>query len=491
MKHKKRILFLVLVFTIIISHLQVTKTIAAEIGIKVYKVTPSSQTFNRNMMNYSTYNGYTKHYYLLRSYLEEFEKQGGGTLVITKGTYIISNTVYVPSNVTIKLEDGVRIEKGIKTGTDKFKASSSIFQLIRPSYSTKKGAYGMYDGEKNIKFIGQGDVIIDLNYITDNIAIISGHNKNISIENIRFQNMQSGHFIEMDATDTATIRNNEFINSKPSLKRNKEAINLDTPDRSTEGWSQEWSKFDKTPNKNVTIGNNQFYNLDRAVGTHKYSGNKYHNNILIINNKIEKMRQDPIRVLNWSNSRIEGNVIVNVDNGYGSYRGILASGAINLCCKNNSFEKVARPIQFMPWKNSASGEQYDITYNNLSNDNIKDLLLNKVKSVSEAFIRINHKYNIYDNYTDKIYLYKLALPTLGVVTDVDNVIRGTAKVNLSVYADIQDNRYKGIINSNGQYEIKIPKQQSGTIIKVFVKDSVGNTSSFRTIKVVVKTATNS
>jgi hypothetical protein len=301
-----------------------------------YTISPSSKPFNTKMLKFSTYNQYTKHYYLLRSYLEQLEKKGGGTLVLKSGTYTITNTLYVPSNVTIRLKNGVKLVKGNKTGTSKFKAAHSMFQLIRPSKAAKKGVYGGYKGEKNISFIGEGNATIDMKYFKDGIAVIAGHNSNVKIENIRFQNMKSGHFIELDASENVVIKNNEFVDSLPSTNKNKEAINLDTPDRTTLGWSQKWSKYDKTPNRNVIIEGNIFRNLDRAIGTHKYSEGKFHDKIVIRNNQIEKTRQDAIRVINWSNAVIENNFIRNVAGGSGIYRGILASGALNPMFRNKN-----------------------------------------------------------------------------------------------------------------------------------------------------------
>ena len=369
-----------------------------------YTVSPSSKTFQNNMMNFSTYNSSTKHYYLLRSYLEQLEKKGGGTLVLKKGTYTISNTLYVPSNVTIKMKNGVKLVKGTKTGTSRFVASKSIFQLITPKKSGKTAVYGKYGGDKNISFIGEGTVTVDMKYMKDSIAIIMGHNKNIKVQNLQFKNMYSGHFIEMDASDTVLVRNNTFTGSKASDKVNKEAINLDTPDKTTNGWSQTWSKFDKTPNKNVTIEGNTFKTLDRAVGTHKYSENKYHDKVVLRNNKIENTRSDAIRIMNWSNAVIEKNSFKNVENGKAGTRGILASGALNPTIKNNTFEKVGRVAQFLAWKNAGPGSQYQITYNSLSEKNKKDLANNTAKNVSENFIRISTIYNNYVENAEEVYL---------------------------------------------------------------------------------------
>lgn len=362
-----------------------------------YTITPNSNTYNDQFLNFTTYNKQTKHYYLLRSYLEQLEKTGGGTLVLKKGTYTITNTLYVPSNVTIKLKNGVKIVKGTHSGTKQFSASKSIFQFIRPSLSKNEGVFGGYNGEKNISIIGEGSASIDLKYDYDSLALIIGHNQNIRVENIHFKNMHSGHFIEIDATKNAIIRNNTFRNSKPSEKENKEAINIDTPDKSTLGWNQKWSKFDKTPNSYMVIENNTFYNLDRAIGTHKYSGGKFHDQMIIRNNSIEKMRKDAIRVMNWSNSVIENNTIRDVaPSSANNNRGILASGAINPTFKNNTLVNMPRPIQFMAWKNSGHGSQYDITYNKLSDKNIKDLATNTIIGYDEDFIRINHVYNKFD-----------------------------------------------------------------------------------------------
>ncbi|WP_409300910.1 right-handed parallel beta-helix repeat-containing protein [Peribacillus sp. SCS-155] len=397
---KKIIGLLLLSFLVIFAAVPITSSAAT---LPTYSITDKSNPLSGAFMKFSTYNKSTKHYYVIRSYLEKFEKQKGGTLILKKGTYSVSNTLYVPSNVTIILEDGVKIVKSNVTGTKSFGPSRSIFQLIRPSLSAKKGVYGKYGGEKNISFIGKGTAIIDLRFNNDNIAIIAGHNQNIKVENIRFQNMKSGHFIEMDATSNASIKNNVFENSVASPNKNKEAINLDTPDRETQGWSQQWSKYDKTPNRYVTIEKNIFKNLDRSVGTHKYSGGSYHDHITFRQNTIENMRNDAIRVMNWSNAVIENNVFRKITDGTRNLRGILASGALNPTFQYNHFEAVARPIQFLPWQNSGPGSNYAITYNKLTEANLEALKNNTVTNSTEDFIRINSKFNIYDD-TVKVYL---------------------------------------------------------------------------------------
>lgn len=390
---------MLIAFILLISLVMPMKSFAKA---AVYTISPTTAPCDKTMTKFTTYNKYTKQYYVIRSYLEKLEHTGGGTLILKKGTYTISNVLYVPSNVTIHFQNGVTLVKGTKTGTSKFTPATSMFQLIRPSKGGKKGVYGGYNGEKNISFIGEGTVKVDMKYMKDGIAIIAGHNQNVKIENIQFYHMNGGHFIEMDANKNGIIRNNQFIDAKQSPNKNKEAINLDTPDHSTLGWSSQWSKFDCTPNQNITIENNVFRNLDRSIGTHKYSGGKYHDHVTIRGNTIDTTREDAIRVMNWSNTVIENNTIRNVAGGTGTYRGILVSGATNPMIQNNIIDKAARPIQFMPWKNDGPGSQYPITYNKLSDANIQVLSTNKVSHTTESFIRINEEYNVFDRDTLKI-----------------------------------------------------------------------------------------
>lgn len=366
---------------------------------KDFVLNPNSDTYNNYFTNFSTYNKTTKMYYVLRSYLEQLERAGGGTLTLTKGIYEISNTLYVPSNVTITLEDGVTIRKIELKGDTDLNNSKSIFQLASPTNSKIEGYYGGYHGEKNIHFIGIGNATIDLNFVEDGLGIVMGHNSKVSVKGITFTNMFSGHFLEVDASMDVLIENNKFLNSKPSKGGIKEGINLDTPDNITKGFNVIWTNYDKTPNKNVVIKNNTFKDLERAIGTHKYSEGKYHEGVEILSNRISNTSSDAIRILNWSNPIMKDNVIENVKGE--NDRAILISGVINPTITNNTFRNVQRPIQIMPWKNTGTGEEYGVTDNTISLQNMSLMLKNYLVNVKETFIRFNKTYNVFDSNTEK------------------------------------------------------------------------------------------
>lgn len=379
---------------------------------KTYKIKTTTKPCD-NSIRYSTYNKYTKHYYTILSYLKKLEQEGGGTLILQKGTYTITNTLYVPSNVTIRLKDGVILKKGTKTGTSKMPPSKSIVQLVSYSNSKKKGVHKKYNGVSNVSIIGEGTAILDMKYDFGSIGIMMGHNQNVRIKNITFQNMYSGHFIEMDASNDVIVEACVFKNHKKSPKNNKEAINLDTPDRTTKGFHAVWTSYDKTPNKDVIIKNCTFKDLERAIGTHKYSEGKYHTNIQVIDNYIKQMNLDAIRIMNWDKPVITGNTITNVAKKAHGLRAILASGVYNPRITGNTFDQVSRPIQIMSWKNTGPGEQYPVIYSEITQEQKNAMANNILTNGDEYFIRYNKEYKEYVKMTEKIYLSGSVMRTIG------------------------------------------------------------------------------
>lgn len=91
--------------------------------------------------------------------------------------------------------------------------------------------------------------------------------------------MYDGNFIRLAATNGVKIENNIFKDAKESNNGAKEAIKLIVTDKTTGEWNYKWSKQDKTSNINLTIKGNTFANLERAIGTVKYTENLYHTNV--------------------------------------------------------------------------------------------------------------------------------------------------------------------------------------------------------------------
>lgn len=307
----KKIIWSILGFLMISVCMNAT-TVEAK---KNYVVSPNTKVSGKYAKS-PDLNKQTKHYFMLRYYMDQLEKSGGGTLTLKKGTYTITNILYVPSNVTIRFKDGVKIVKSKNVGNAKFKAADGVFQVVPYRLSQKKRKGKKYAGSKNVKFKGEGKVTIDLKYVKNSKAIVTAHCQNVEIDNIIFLHMNTGHFLEVDATKNLHVTNCTFSDASTSTPYTKEAINIDTPDPVTGGVNLSWSSLDRTPNMGVTIEKCTFINLQRGIGTHKYSQKKsggkwaincYHQNLTIQNNTFKNMKDTGVFMLNWKNVTLQEN----------------------------------------------------------------------------------------------------------------------------------------------------------------------------------------
>lgn len=224
-----------------------------------------------------------------------------------------------------------------------------------------KSVYSDSDGVANVTITGSGT--IDLNKYSVSLGIVMAHNRNVTISGLTFKNMGEGHFIEMDASENVTIRNCTFDGGVTKAFANdvNEAINVDTPDSNTEGFGYDFSSQDRTPNKNVLIENCTFKNLQRAIGTHKYSQDRYHTNIVIRNNTFSKVLETCINMTNWKNSEVYDNTFSNIGSDTSTEYAVLVRGGAGNMVMYNTFQNFyskTRTIAFNDAKNTNAGSEY-------------------------------------------------------------------------------------------------------------------------------------
>lgn len=376
---------------------------------KNFTLTTKSRPYKNKYVKTPVYNKYTKHYLTIRSYLDYMSKKGGGTLTLKKGTYNLTNALPVSSNVTIVLKDGVVMNKTNKTGTKRLKAGHVMIECVRSSRLKKKNSIGGYGGEKNIRIVGEGTVIMNLGKCNKSEAIRVPHCSGVSIENISFTNLRDGHFIEITGSRDVAVTNCTFSNNKNGQRC---AINLDTPDKVTNGFNGKYSKFDKTPDLNVTIQNCGFYNLYRGIDTHRFSPNKYHTNIQILNCTFKNSVQSPIMMENWKNAVIKGNTIDgvrgwNVNNIQNEKFGIfLRGGVIDPVISENSFNNVFMPFYAKGHKEPAGdiAAAYPATHNSISEASIESMKNNTLgANAMLRYFAINHNEILYIAKSEKHY----------------------------------------------------------------------------------------
>ena len=328
---------------------------------------------------------YSKDYINVRNALIEIGDAGGGKLTVKPGHYYISNTLYVGSNTTINFEGKVIFEKlGGKA------CSSTLFQLIPFKQRDAVDVVGKYDGVKNVNFIGSTTTYFDMKNVnkgdTPAIAIVMANNSNVNIYGISFENIKNGHFIEMDGCKDVKLVVCAFQKMADNKYHNKEAVNLDTNDVRTGGFSQNWSRQDRTPNKNISFINCAFYKLVRGIGTHRYSLNKYHTNI-----KVDHVKT-PIGMLNWKNSKVIKNQFQDSKPNKRYKYSFLMAGVRNLTfTKNVLYNLKGKTVLKYYKKYQTSHKEYKATKSKLSKKNIKALKNNRAIFGTKRVFKIGKK----------------------------------------------------------------------------------------------------
>ena len=369
----------------------------------LFIIGPDSDPYNGYYKSFGTYNSKTKGYYLLRSYLERLDTLKGGVLVLKKGTYVITNTLCIPSNTSLILEDGVIIKKSDDTGTASLAATASLFHIVSYTNAAKTGVFSGYNGEHDIKILGEGRACIDLGSIPCQ-GICIAHSKRLTISGISFMNMNTYHFIELDASKDVTISNNYFYGSITTSTLKKEAINIDSPDKTTHGFNQNWTSFDKTPVSDIYITDNIFYDLESGIGTHKYSDSSPHKNVNILRNTFINCRTYSIRCMNWETPVIKDNSFILTDVPSSERIVIILNGCINPLITDNRFENSYTPVSFYHWQNSGYGSEYPPIYNKLDSSYAEALRKNYLANVKNPYYEYYEVLDDFDEDNLKIYM---------------------------------------------------------------------------------------
>lgn len=311
---------------------------------------PETRPYRERYTDEDTYRGNTKGYYQLRSYMEQLEYCGGGTLTLKKGTYYISNAVCIPSNVKIVFEDGVVIKKTKAIYQTELDNHKVIFIFVPPSKEKKKESVSGYGGTHDVTMTGIGNVVIDCNNKLPGRGMDMGHCRNIVIENLTFHNQYGSHYIELNSSQNVIVRNCNFWKFRDYKGDTyKEAINIDGTDYAVNGFNHVWSKHDKTVCQNIEITNCKFTDLGTAIGSHTYVANQgqqcYHTNIRITNNVFFGSTNCAIRALNWKNVLIADNSFrdIGIQNGEKNFS-IFMGGVIDATVTRNAFANVYVPV---------------------------------------------------------------------------------------------------------------------------------------------------
>lgn len=255
-------------------------------------------------------------------------------ITFQKGTYKITQTLSIPSNRTLYLNDAV------------LRRYCSKPVLMTAANEKITG----YNGACNIKVVGgtiEGMSGSGYNYSATNMVLLF-HSKNVTFSNVTFLDITGSHAIDIGGCKDTNIVGCKFLGYYTNNKDFRESIQIDWAYRDGIPYFKEGSAcFDDTHCDGVNIigcefdKSSSFPSQYVAIGTHaQTSTNSYHKNINIKynmanGNGISKTGSYGffVRLVNMQNVNVVGNVV----NNYGRFVFIDSSpktSAKNKGCKD-------------------------------------------------------------------------------------------------------------------------------------------------------------
>lgn len=221
----------------------------------------------------------------------------------------INQSVGIYSNTMIVVDKNVKIIRNLPAGD-----GGTTFRVGKPGSSASGYYYrnitiqgGIWDGNVRSK---------DTGFCTFKV----NHSQNVKFLNMTIQNDLEAHMIEAGAVNGLTISRVNFKNHKCYFKAHKnkndyyeheEALQLDVNLYETTAIG----KYDKYQNKNVTVDRCNFTNLGRGIGSHNSIDGCYFTNMKFTNNTFKNIKSYAIGAINYRNSKIQNNKILNCGSG--------------------------------------------------------------------------------------------------------------------------------------------------------------------------------
>lgn len=221
--------------------------------------------------------------------------EGGATVFVPTGTYLIKQILRIPSGVTLMLDPGATIKRG-----------SNINAMI---LNKSDGTVGGYTANYGSCIVG-GTLDANATLFPGVCTVIGfGHVTDILIKDVNINNIPIWHAIELNAVKRGIIQGCKF-NGNPG---GAEMIQLDLMlDASVFPW---FGPYDNTPCYDITIDGCTFLNGVDGIGSHTAIAATGHQYIRIINNRFETMSGICIKPLNYFDLLVTGNQFVSCGSG--------------------------------------------------------------------------------------------------------------------------------------------------------------------------------
>lgn len=354
------------------------------------------------------------------------------TVTVSKGNYRLDRTIKIYSNTILKAKNCKFIYYG---------------NLLRNGYNGHASSASGYNGSSNITIDGGSwDAAVPYsqagtaNWRIQHSTFRFGHCKNITIKNCTFTNNYNCHDIEFGGVDNGKITKCSFYNAKEvnTFKNDggRESIQLDV---NTAPAMPEFSRYDYTPTKNVTVSYCSFKNKFRAIGSHHAILGNTFDNIKVHHNTFNNIGGITVYGVYWTNSKIYSNTMVNVGLGV-DMRNMTTGTSYNFYnSKKLSLKKCTEAV------NNSKTYIYDNSISIRKKNNIYVRACG-IRVLGDYYPKTDSKTGVKAG-TYKIYNVNIGLNANG--TYKANTIKGNVAVGIQLNYAKNSNVYNNTINADG------------------------------------------
>lgn len=371
------------------------KTTKKKTTKKTGSISPSSLPYKKKYTKKKDYNRLTRQYFTIRSYLEKLGAAGGGTLTLKKGTYKIPCTLYVPSNVTLVLQDGVKLLKTKQTGASALKADKILLETVSRTKAEKKRTVSGYGASRNVKITSPGRAVVDMGNEKGCSGIYIGHANTVTIEGVTFKNKNAGNYILVEGSKNVTVMKCTFNGGKNGAgKKSKMAIRLENIHPDTDTFPEKWGKSDKTLNQGISVSNCRFTGQEIGIGTNECQVNGttaapvglYQTGIRISDNTFTSGTKCAIYAKGWKLPEITGNTMKTAGGSSKTESFIKGDGVADPKINKNTFDGCVYAITFGKAWGYGIGDSVVLLSSNLGSASLDLMSENTIRNCDHYYI---------------------------------------------------------------------------------------------------------
>lgn len=231
---------------------------------------------------------------------------GACTVTVTPGTYRMTKSAVLASNMTLEL-----------TGVTLLNANAGKGNvLISPNRDRTGKDYTGFSSLENCTLHG-GTLDYAPGNTNGSCLLRLAHCKNVTVDGTAFLNNVDSHHAEVAAGYNVRFVNCRFAGQTNQTESSAEALQIDILEENRH--FANFPAYDGTMNQKITVENCTFQDLICGVGTRNAFAGRYQKGITIRNNTFRRLQGTAVVCTNYIDTAIENNTITDCGRGVAYY----------------------------------------------------------------------------------------------------------------------------------------------------------------------------